>query len=368
MLSANSLSVNAPDDRSENMKEPVRVGVLGYGYAGRSFHAYLVGLEPRLRLTAIASRDVGRRERAAREHGVATFETLDGMLADGDVDLLIIATPHDVHARQAIQAMEAGKHVVVDKVMALSLEEADAMIAARDRNGVLMSVFHNRRWDGDFLTAQRAVQAGLLGRLLFLEIGIWRYGPPGNWRARRDQVGTIMHDWGAHFVDQALLLSPAPVTSVFARSQHEWPGIDVESYIGADIQFADGVFGRIEVATRARASRPRWYLVGDRGAFLKDGVDPQEAAMVRGEIDAAREDPADAARLVTELDGLASDMRLTTLRGDWRAYYRNIAEALLDNTPLAVKPEEVRRVVGVLEAVQRSADTGEVVRFPGGGL
>jgi scyllo-inositol 2-dehydrogenase (NADP+) len=350
------------------MEEPVRVGILGYGYAGRSFHAYLVGLEPRLRLTAIATRDPGRRERAARERDVATFETLEGMLAGGDADLVVIATPHHVHAEQAVQAMDAGKHVVVDKVMALSLAEADAMIAARDRNRVMLSVFHNRRWDGDFLTAQRAVQAGLLGRLLFLEIGIWRYGPPGSWRARRGQVGTIMHDWGAHFVDQALLLSPAPVTSVFARSQHEWPGIDVESYIGADLQFADGVFGRIEVATRARASRPRWYLVGDRGVFLKDGVDPQEAAMVRGEIETAREDPGDAARVVTELDGLVSDMRLTTLPGDWRAYYRNIAETLLDGAPLAVKPEQVRRVVGVLEAVQRSAETGEVVRLPRPGL
>jgi scyllo-inositol 2-dehydrogenase (NADP+) len=122
------------------------------------------------------------------------------------------------------------------------------------------------------------------------------------------------------------------------------------------------------VATRARASRPRWYLVGDRGVFLKDGVDPQEAAMVRGEIETAREDPGDAARVVTELDGLVSDMRLTTLPGDWRAYYRNIAETLLDGAPLAVKPEQVRRVVGVLEAVQRSADTGEVVRLPRPGL
>jgi scyllo-inositol 2-dehydrogenase (NADP+) len=348
------------------MSRRVRVGILGYGYAGRSFHAYLVGLEPRLQLVAIASRSVERRERAAQEYGVATFETLEAMLAGSDAELIIIATPHNVHAEQAIQAMDTGRHVVVDKAMTLTLAEADAMIAARDRNNVQLSVFHNRRWDGDTMTVEQAVSQGLLGRLLFFEIGIWRYGPPGNWRARRGEVGTILHDWGAHFVDQALRLADAAVLSVHARAQYEWPGVEVESLLTADISFANGVIGRTEVSTRARLGKPHWYVVGDRGALTKEGVDPQEAAMVRGEIDAAREDPANYARVVAEVDGLHADLRLTTLRGNWRAYYQNIADALLDGAPLAVTAEEGRRVVGVLEAAQRSSETGEVVRFEGG--
>jgi scyllo-inositol 2-dehydrogenase (NADP+) len=350
------------------MAGEIRVGVLGYGYAGRSFHAYLVGLEPRMKLTAVASRDATRRERAAAEHGVATYPTLDEMLSKGDVDLVVIATPHDVHAEQAIQVMDAGKHVVVDKVMALSMAEADAMIAARDRNRVQMSVFHNRRWDGDFMTVRRALEADLLGRLLSFEIGIWRYGRPGSWRSRRAEVGTILHDWGAHFVDQALQLGASSVVSVFARSQHEWPEIEVESYISADIQFANGVIGRTEVATRARLGKPHWYVVGDRGALIKDGVDPQEAAMVAGNIDAAREEPANYARVVTELNGLQSELRLTTVRGSWRGYYAGVADALLDGKPMAVTAEQVRRVVGVLEAAQQSASTGDVVQFGGEGL
>lgn len=348
------------------MSRRIRTGIVGYGYAGRSFHAYLVGLEPRLELVAVASRDPGRREQAIREHGVAAFETLTEMLDRGDVELVIIATPHHVHAAQAIEAMEAGKHVVVDKAMALTLQEADAMIAARDRNGVQLSVFHNRRWDGDYITIRRALDQGLLGRLLSFEIGIWRYGPPRNWRARREEVGTILHDWGAHFVDQALGLAGAPVLSVHARAQHEWPEIEVESYLSADIQFGNGVIGRAEVATRARLGKPHWFVIGDRGALTKEGVDPQEAAMVRGEIDTAREEPEDYARVVTELDGLQTELRLVTLRGNWKAYYANIAEALLDGAPLAVTAEEARRVVGVLEAAQRSCATGEVVRFPDG--
>jgi scyllo-inositol 2-dehydrogenase (NADP+) len=346
----------------------VRAGILGYGFAGRGFHAYLLRFEPRIQLTAVASRDAGRRAAAERDYGVRTYETLYGLLEDREIDLVIIATPHDVHAEQAIRALEAGKHVVVDKVMCLTTAEADAMIAARDRSSKLLSVFHNRRWDGDYLTLWRALNGELLGSLSLFEIGSWRHGPPRNWRARRDQVGTIMHDWGAHFVDQALQLGGAPVRSVRARSQHAWPEIDVESYIGADIEFANGVLGRIEVCNQARIGKPHWFVVGERGAFTKEGVDPQEAAMLRGDIDAAREDPVNYARVVTELNGIVSEMRLTTVRGDWKAYYRNIADASLEGRELAVTAEQIRRVVALLEAVQQSAPDGEVVRFEGEGL
>src|SRR5262249_29742769 len=139
---------------------PVRAGILGYGFAGRDFHAYLLTHEPRIRLVAVASRDPDRRARAGADYGVRTHATLEQMLAAGDLDLVIIATPHDVHAEQVLQVLEAGVHGVVDKVMCLTTAEADRMIAARDRAGVMLSVFHNRRWDGDYLTLRKAMAAG----------------------------------------------------------------------------------------------------------------------------------------------------------------------------------------------------------------
>src|SRR5439155_16336359 len=111
-----------------------------------------------------------------QDYGVRTFETLPEMLDRGELDLVILATPHDVHSEQAVAVMEAGKHCVVDKVMCLSGAEADRMLAARDRAGVLLSVFHNRRWDGDYLTVRQTLASDLLGRPRFFEIGIWRYG------------------------------------------------------------------------------------------------------------------------------------------------------------------------------------------------
>lgn len=132
------------------MARRIRVGVVGYGYAGRSFHTYLVDRVPDLELVAIVARSSERRELAEREHGprgVAVFGSLEDLLAKGGVDLVILATPHDIHAPQSIQAMDAGKHVVTDKAMCLNADEADAMIAASRRNRVLLSVFQNRRWD-----------------------------------------------------------------------------------------------------------------------------------------------------------------------------------------------------------------------------
>lgn len=333
---------------------------MGYGFAGRGFHAYLLTHEPRLKLTAVATRDPERRRRAEADYSVRTFETLEQMLS-ADVDLVIIATPHHVHADEAVAVMDAGKHCVCDKVMCLTREEADRMIAARDRNRVLLSVFHNRRWDGDYLTVRGALAEGLLGAPKFYEIGIWRYGAPRNWRSRKSEVGTIMHDWGAHFIDQMFQLVPGKAVSVTARAQHDWPDLDIESYIGADITFDSGVLYRIELSNRARLHKPHWYIVGDRGALIKEGVDPQEAAMLRGDIRAAQEDPALYARVSTELAGTVAEIRLQTIRGDWTGYYRNIADTLLDGADLAVRPEEARRGVALLETIQESVRSGKTV-------
>jgi scyllo-inositol 2-dehydrogenase (NADP+) len=349
-----------------NLDAPLRAGILGYGFAGRGFHAYLLAHEPRIRLAAVASRDPERRERAASEYGVRTYETLEQLLDSGAVDLVIVATPHNVHASQVLAALRAGKHCVVDKVMCLTSAEADEMLAAGEAAGRMLSVFHNRRWDGDYMTIRRAVAAGLLGTLRLLEIGIWRYGAPRGWRSIPEQVGTVMHDWGAHFVDQLLQLVPAPVREVRARARHDWPGVAIESYIAAEIEFENGVLARLELCNRAHLGKPHWFLVGDSGSLVKDGVDPQEAAMLRGDLDAAREDPGLAARVRSNIDGLATEMRLETLRGDWKAYYRNIADHLLEGAELAVRPEEARRGVALLEAVAHASRSGAPVRVASG--
>jgi scyllo-inositol 2-dehydrogenase (NADP+) len=345
----------------------IRVGLVGYGFAGRGFHAYLIGLVPELRLVAVATRDAGRRAQAEAEHGVATYETLDEMLAHADIDLVVVATPHDTHRDLACRAMDAGRHVVVDKVMCLTAAEADDMIAARDRTGVILSVFQNRRWDGDYLTVRRALDAGWLGAPFLFESAVLNYRAPRGWRGDAGAGGGVLFDWGAHLIDQALQLVPGPVASVTCDIQYRGWGAAIGSYARLLIRFANGVLYGIELGNLVRAETPRWRVLGERGALLKIGLDPQERAMLAGDIGAATEAAGDRARIRTELDGLATELIVEGVRGDWPAYYRNVAAALAGAAPLAVLPEEARRGLTILDAAMASARRGETVRLAEGG-
>ncbi|MBW3622404.1 MAG: Gfo/Idh/MocA family oxidoreductase [Armatimonadetes bacterium] len=346
----------------------VKVGIVGYGYAGRAFHSYLVGLADGLELAAISTRDSERRAQAETQQGVRTYEQPSELFNNPDIDLIVLATPHSTHRDLTVEALDAGKHVVVDKVMALTVRECDDMIAAAERTGKLLSVFHNRRWDGDYLTVKQAIESGILGRPLNIEGGIYGYGTPRSWRGIREQMGGILYDWGAHLVDQALLLGGSPVEWVQAVSQFEHPETDIESWARCQIRFRNGLMYAVEITNRARLGKPRWYVMGEKGTLVKEGLDPQEAAMNRKEIEKARWPEEHRARVQTEIEGMVMNLTLDTIPGDWRKFYQNIADVLLKGEELAVKPEQVRRAVAVLEAARRSADTGRRIEFGEDGL
>ena len=343
----------------------MRVGLVGYGFAGRGFHAYLIGLVPELRLVAVASRDEGRRRQAEADHGVATYATLDDLLAQAEVDLIVLATPHAAHMAQACQAMDAGKHVVVDKVMCLSAAEADAMIAARDRNGVILSIFHNRRWDGDYLTLRKVLDAGWLGEPFLFESAVLGYRAPRGWRGDAAAGGGVLYDWGAHLIDQALQLVPGPLVSVTCDIQYRGWGAQIGSYGRVLLRFANGTLFNVQVGNLTRADTPRWRVLGERGSLVKMGLDPQERAMLAGDIAAAVDPPTNYAQVRTDIAGLATELTVETIRGDWTAYYRNVAAALAGTAPLAVTPEEVRRAMVVFDAAMASSRSGETVRIAG---
>lgn len=349
------------------MARRIRVGVVGYGYAGRSFHTYLVDRVPDLELVAIVARSSERRELAEREHGprgVAVFGSLEDLLAKGGVDLVILATPHDIHAPQSIQAMDAGKHVVTDKAMCLNADEADAMIAASRRNRVLLSVFQNRRWDWDYLTVKRVLDEGWLGKPYLFEAAAMSYHAPGGWRGELAASGGILLDWGAHLIDQALQLVPGRVRSVTADVQRRGWGSAIGSYARVLLRFDNDVLYDVEIGNLCRATKPRWFVLGERGALIKTG-DPrgeQEPAMVAGNIDAAAEDPANRAQLWRDLNGQTTPMQVETVRSDWTNYYRNIADALNGRAELLVKPEQVRRVMAVLDAASGASASDAAMR------
>lgn len=341
----------------------INVGIIGYGFAGRGFHAYLIGRVPELRLTAVASRDPARRRQAEQDYRVATYATVDDLLERSGVDLVVVATPHDTHAALTCQALNAGKHVVVDKVMCLTAAEADTMIAAAQRSRRLLSVFQNRRWDWDFLTVRQVLTDGLLGAPYLIEASVARYRPPRGWRSEVDASGGLLYDWGAHLIDHALQLVPEPVVSVTCDLQHCGWGAAIGSYARLLLRFSGGLLYSIELGNLVRLDRPRWVVLGERGALVKHGLDPQEPAMLAGAIDGATEDPVNRARIRTDLNGLATELVIDSVRGDWTDYYRNVAAALAGHAELAVTPEQARRALTVFDAAMQSARTGTTVRL-----
>ncbi|MCS6830469.1 MAG: Gfo/Idh/MocA family oxidoreductase [Armatimonadota bacterium] len=338
----------------------VGVGVIGYGYAGRVFHCPLIAQAEGLRLAAICSRDPQRREQARQQWNVRVYAQPEELLADEQVHLVVIATPHNTHHALGKLALQAGKHVVVDKPFTITTTEADDLITEARERALLLSVFHNRRWDWDYLTVRKVIEQELLGEVWQVESCVGRYGHSSRWRARRDSMGSLLHDWGAHLVDQAIQLMGLPHRVMAWRHFRVWQN-DVESFIRAVLDYGEARTFAVEVNYLRAVERPRWYVLGDKGGLVKYGLDPQEKALIAGDITQAQEPPDHHARLWLYDGDQITEHTVESVRGDWREYYRNIAAVLLQGAELAVKPEEAREVIRVIEAALLSAETGEVV-------
>ena len=334
-----------------------RAVVIGYGYAGRSFHSYLIGLDSGLTLHGVCSRNPETRRKIVQERGCRAYESFEQVSSDPDVDLVVLATPHDTHADLAVRALDAGKHVVTDKPMCTSLAECDRMMAAAGRSGRLLTVFQNRRWDGDFLTLRKLLADGALGELRWLEMAWQVPRPPGGWRGEAAHGGGRLFDLGTHMIDQCMLLLPQAVESVYCRMHHDYADRDVDSHAMVVISFRGGATAVVDAGGMHFIPKPRMHAFGREGTFVKHGLDPQEAAMRAGDIDSAVEPEDNHGRLKTA----EQERAVPTLPGRWRSFYENVADALAGRAELAVKPATVRRTIAVLDAAFRSARSGEAI-------
>lgn len=351
------------------MGSEINVGFIGYGLGGKVFHAPLVNAVPSMRVHSVMSRSEEKRRNAEADWpGVATCATVEELLADGRLDLVVVSTPHTTHRDLVVQSLEAGKHVVVDKVMAMSVAEADEMIAAADEAGRLLNVFQNRRWDGDYLTVRGIIEEGLLGDVLISESCVVNYGKRGGtWRQSAAEGGGPFRDWGAHIADQFLRLY-GPAESVWADFLYT-DDYDVETAGQCHITHQSGVRSVFECGSVSRIGRPRWYIRGTKGALLKTGLDPQEPRLKEGLVEdvsprAGEYEPEENwAGVVTEVAGTEVSMTVRTKPGRYVTYYESIADVLLNGAEPLVKLGEVREELAVLDAAAESARTGEVVRL-----
>jgi len=338
--------------RKYSSADKISVGVVGYGGAFNMARAHLeqaraAGMVP----TAVAEIDAARREVARKDFpGIEVYRNAAEMYRKSNVRLVSIITPHYTHAKLAVQALNAGRHVVTEKPMALTTAECDRMIAVAKRNRCLLSAYHNRHWDGCIMQAVKTIQKGTIGEVVRICASIGRHGKPTDtWRGSRSISGGILYDFGAHFVEYALQILDGEISEVSGFAHHgawaatsPWGADANEDDAFALVRFSSGQHLALNVTSLDSNASPYWLeITGTRGSYLFNG-EIFEQVLPKG-----------------------TGVQRTTGRnpqGDWKAYYRNIADFLTKKAPLVITAEWARRPIHVLDLAIRSAKAGKTLK------
>ncbi len=340
---------------------PVRIGMLGYGAIGHE-HAVAIGQVDGLALAAVCDPNPLRIE-AAQAMVPSVRGHADGvdLLADDDVDLVIVSTPPNTHADWVLRALRAGKHVVVEKPFCITVEEADRQIAAAAEAGLTLAVYQNRRWDQDYLALKAAVRAGRIGEVFHLESFVGGYDHPCNfWHSDAEISGGAIYDWGSHYLDQILDLLPQQVQWVSATAHKRvWHDVTNADHTRVLLHFEGGIEAEFTASDLAAARKPKYYVLGTSGAIV--GSWQQERIVSRSPVGLVLEDRfavSDAAAALTLFDRDGSQTALAVPASPAQAFHRELADALLSGTPMSVTPAGSRRNIAVMEAATLSAADG----------
>lgn len=354
------------------MASTLKIGLMGYGYAGATFHAPVIDHcgapadapdTPYARITAIATSQP-ERARADCPHARIVAD-IDALIASDDVQCVVIATPNDTHYPLAAKVLAAGKHVVVDKPVTLTAEEARTLARLAREHGVLFAPFHNRRWDGDFMTLRALIESGELGRVVHFESHFDRFRPQvrQRWREEASRGGGLLFDLGPHLIDQALALFGAP-ESVYATVKQHRDEASAPDYVHLLLGYPDK-----EVVLHASAlsaiEPPRFTVHGTRGSYVKMGLDTQEEQLKAGLRPGQPGFGAgNAAGTLRALQGEREVERVWPTRdGAYVEFYRAVAEAILRGTAFPVTPQDAIDVMAIIELANESAREGRRLPF-----
>jgi predicted dehydrogenase len=355
---------------------PIRTAVVGYGLAGKVFHCPFVSAVPGLELTSIVQR---RGDEAALAYPSARIlRSSDEALADPSLDLLVIATPNETHFDLASRALQAGKHVIVDKPITSSAKSARALADLARRHGRILAPFHNRRWDGDFLTLRKLLADGTLGRVIEIVSRFDRFRPvprPNTWKEVGGPSTGVLFDLGPHLVDQALALF-GPPGLITATLRHDRDLTEIDDAFDLDLDY-DRPYGfalhfSCHATLLAADPSPRFLVHGTQGSYRKFGVDPQEPTLVHtdrrppilGSPESESnpwlpESPSDWGVLTLAPDlndpGKLTQSPYPSLPGDYRQFYANVRDAIRGEASLAVTAEDGYRTLRLLDLARQSS-------------
>ena len=343
----------------------IRVGLIGFGLAGQAFHAPVIQAVEGMELACILE----RRTSHAREKypDVRLARTMDDLLSDASIQLGVVATPNDTHFELARECLAAGRHVVVDKPFVPTLAEAEELVRLSAKAGRLITVYQNRRWDGEFQTLRKIVHSGTLGQIAEYEARFDRFRPqPKNaWRERRDQPGAgVLWDLGPHLIDQALVLFGEP-QSIVASAFCQRATSEVDDAFDVCMEYP-GLRAMLRARIIAFAPGPHLLIHGTKGSFVKYGMDPQEERLRAGKFPEGKDWGADWGEEPEEQWGTLSiaggaSKKIKTERGDYRGFYANIRDAIDKGVALDVTPEQALRTMRAIVLAQKSSAEGRRV-------
>ncbi len=318
---------------------------MGMGRSGEEMHARYVRESDAFQLEAISDtteeRLTASKKRLKVKKAYASYEEL---LEDDAVELVVVATPSQAHCQMVLAAFEHGKHVLVEKPVALNLGEFERMEESARKHGLAFACFHNRRWDGDYLRVRSIIADGLLGDVFDIQSRCIGYGPGlrtfgvqefrPQWRAEKAYGGGQLYDWGSHLIDQVLVMVPSKVETVYGDLKSLMWSEEVDDHFKVLIKFEDGTTAEVESSADCRLPLPRWFVTGTEGALSGTWHE---------------------LRVRSEKVDIADEIVLSSFPNEWPAFYENLGQVIRAGAELAVKPDEVKRTVAVIDAAMVSS-------------
>ena len=345
---------------------PINTALLSYGMSGEIFHAPLIAAHAGFRLSKIVQRKTATAQR--RYPSIQVVNNIDDILQDDSIELVVVNTPNETHYEYTVRVLEAGKHVVVEKPFSVTTAEADALIALARKQNRVLTVFQNRRWDGDFLTLKQVVEQKFVGKIVEFELHYDRfrnYIEANTWKEETAPGTGILYNLGSHMLDQVLVLFGLP-HEVDARVGVQRPGGRVDDFYDIRLQYS-GFHVIVKSSYLVRESMPRYILHGTEGSFVKFGIDPQEQALKDGRLPGSagwgQEQPSLWGSINTTIGGLHVTGTIETAQGNYLSFYNNVFEAIRNGATLAVRAEESREVIRLIEACAESNSRRAAVKL-----
>lgn len=346
------------------MKKIINTAIVGFGLSGKVFHAPFIHSNPNFKLAKVLERHKEESKMIYPE--VDIVKDFGEVLNDKSIELIVICTPNTFHYSMVKDALNSGKHVIVEKPFTPTCTEAIELIKISEKVNKSIFVYQNRRWDGDFLTIEKLINSGLLGDVEWFEAHFDRFRPEmeiGKWRDKPIPGGGILFDLGSHLIDQALYLFGLPL-SLKADVEAQRKGSLVDDYFKIEMEYP-GKKVILTAGMNVKDLGPRFIIHGHRGSFVKYGIDPQEESLRNGNLPQGdnwgTENEKDWGYLTMEDEHVEFDGQVETQAGCYPCFYENVYEVIINQLEMKIKPTEAADVIRIIELAFKSAESGKPI-------